>query len=293
MRRNIWVYGDSWVDLPRPEEQKQRITWPFLLSHSLQSHGLRASFSTSLLGMIGCNQDWILQKLDDNDNIQPDDLVVVILTSHNRWWFFQNFPWCTNGFTFGFEHNISDEQRQACEYYFRYLHDDDLMLEYHLRRLSWLEEFQRRTLAIDNPITILSAFEVDLSGVTQNFPNLRLSRGDLYQIQREEWADPKYRKIANWDGRDLRYNHICLRNHQVLADKVAKAITYNEPVDLRHGFHQHFLYYDCYKDQQFLSQELSAAAVEEFLPYAGNVKYDPDSSFISKAMKTIHQGNNQ
>ena len=110
-----------------------------------------------------------------------------------------------------------------------------------------------------------------LLAVAEDYPDLIWGIGDLSRIQFDEYANPTEALRRNEQGSpgyflgvDCRYGHLCLRNHDILAEKLLEGLESNTRPDLNKGFHRHFITPEWHKDQALIDSELNLDLVPHF-----------------------------
>lgn len=262
----LWIFGDSWSAL-FPNYDPERV-WTRQLAHRLSQH-LGHGVQLRNISLVGSAQDWMISEyVSALEQIEPDDYVVIILTSPARYWYFEEIPSLSNWNILDFDSVVSKERARAVELYIKHIqrpHIDSVAL---LGRLSIIA-YETLTRGFRRPL-IVKGFIQDL-GPAEYFKELNIAEGELTFIQYGEYQDkarvehlsaqgqPGYFK-----GADCRFNHLCLSNHDVLVDKFLEGMIADTSPDLTTGFHENLVAEDWYKDAEFCQQELSHRAVDMF-----------------------------
>jgi phosphate starvation-inducible protein PhoH len=93
------------------------------------------------------------------------------------------------------------------------------------------------------------------------FPNATIhNRGHQFTLEGEKPdldRDAKY-----WYGLDCRYNHMCLTNHRIMADKILEAFRTDTAPDLTEGFVRGLLKQNSLDDIDFVQRELDVWTFE-------------------------------
>jgi hypothetical protein len=262
----LWIFGDSWSAL-YPEYDPARV-WTRQLAHQLSDH-LGKGVQLRNASLVGSAQDWMITEyLNVIEEIKPEDYVVIILTSPARYWYFEDIPTLSNWNILDFDSVVSKERARAVELYIKHIqrpHIDSIAL---LGRLSIIA-YETLTRNLRKPL-LVKGFIQDL-GPAENFEQLNIAQGVLTKIQYDEYQNKELvEKLADqgqpgyFKGADCRFNHLCLKNHDVLADKFLQGLITGTAPDLTQGFHQDLISADWYKDSDFCEQELSHRAVKMF-----------------------------
>lgn len=264
--QKLWIFGDSFS--AQDPNYDPSTVWTRDLAHRLADH-LNIPVQLRNNSLVGSAQDWMFTEyVKAVPQISADDYVVILLTSASRYWYFENQPSLSNWNILDFDAQVTKEQARAAELYIKHIqrpHLDSLSL---LGRLSFIA-YETKTRALRRPL-IIKAFDQDI-GPADYFSELNIAQGTLTQVQFGEYknqdlvekmfaqGNPGYFK-----GADCRFNHLCLRNHSILSEKIMHSLLTDQVCDLTDGFHREIIDQYWYKDQEFCDQELSARAVEFF-----------------------------
>lgn len=268
--RKLWVFGDSFSETGSGVSER---SWSMQLTGKLKD---RTSVDIELrdISLIGCSQDWILERyLSVVDKIHPQDHVIIVMTSPERYWFFQNQPDLTNWNIIDLGDKISREQALAIEYYYKYINRQEMSILHSTSRLGMIA-YQTRIRSLRKPL-IMNGFD-HLVYPSEIWPDLDFAQGCLAEVQFKEYQDSQNAvdektQITGWfKGYDCRFNHLCLSNHDVLSDKLANYMLDGTPVDLTRGFHEEIVDKKWYEDPDFIKKELNPKAVEHFITHIYN-----------------------
>ena len=251
-RTKIFVFGDSFGDVTACGDDRGR-AWPAQLAQTLAEQ-FKRPIEVVNWSMIGASQDhtWsCIMRCVEQGEITPDDYMVVLMTSPERYWFFEDVPYITNTAIIDFDDELSPEQTDAAAKYFQHIQRPQLTCLQADFRLGWLSHITQ-SLRLRKPL-LIPCFDQPFSA--DSYPALNFARGCLYNIQLAEWQGAKGN---NWQGVDLRFMHLCLRNHAVLAELIAQSLWRTTTLDLGSDqFHREFLTLESANDPEFFEQELS------------------------------------
>jgi len=261
----LFIVGDSFSSVEDTRHGVQGITenncWTKILADKLNVEKI---FNNSLLGS---NQDFAWFSLHNwLTDIRPDDYMLVLLTHPGRYWFFQERP-CLSKIDLlpGLESEIGHARCQAARDYVRYIQRPQLDGQWLLDKLGWLAYTQH--LYNLKHVLVVQAFDqyVDLDG---KFPHLNISKGNLndhISIEEVGYGATNEEYLSVIALRDPRYNHMCLRNHKILAERIHHSLTTNSTLDLTSlDFHKGFLSKDAIADPNFQASDLCPAGVERY-----------------------------
>jgi hypothetical protein len=134
-----------------------------------------------------------------------------------------------------------------------------------LDRLGWLA-YARRSYQLRN-VLVVQALD-QYCDIESRFPDLNISHGNLSDHVSIEEVKPnasneEYLSVVAL--RDPRYNHMCLTNHAILADKLYNSLIHNHKLDLKSkDFQKGFLSKESIADPNFQSRELCPAGVQRY-----------------------------
>lgn len=253
----LWIFGDSFSSQVDQDDNNE--VWFKSLSNKL-------NYELKNISLIGCAQDWQFLMIDVNkDNISSSDQIILVLTSPSRYWFFDEYPYMTNSHIIDFEKIVGLSRATAAKNYFQYIQRPTLDILHVQLRLGWLNNCVS-FYKWKKPI-ILLGFPQQINDIAQ-FDNLMFSNGELTNnISDKEhifslWND-FHKRTELLKASDPRYNHMCLMNHEVLADKLYDSIVNHNQLDLSDGFHQQILTYNSIKDKEFSAKELCPQYLKE------------------------------
>jgi hypothetical protein len=250
MSNKLWLVGDSFGYI-QPDDLNENV-WSIQLARKLKCD------LQPLCGLGTC-QDWVMNEINFfKREITPDDQIVIILTDPARFWFYQDNPWLTNSSVIDFDAIIGNSERaKAAEYYLRYIQRPELDIIMLNHRLGWLNNLV--SVKKWKKVIVLVGFGMYIPDM-EDYPNLEFSHGKLVDISVGE-ETPTFEKY----GIDVRYNHMCLSNHSILAEKIYNAIETNVPVDLNSGFIKNLLTSNaCIDDPEFAKKELCPAFIKHY-----------------------------
>jgi hypothetical protein len=261
----LYIVGDSFAS----NEDTQFIdnSWVTLLGNKL---GVEEICNR---GMMGSSQDFAFYSLQDwEEIITPDDYIVVALTHAARFWFFEDYPAITKpDHLEHFKNKIGPYRHSAASLYLQYIQRpelDSLHIENRIAWLSYTAEFR----GWKKPLVINA---IANQGDPLRFEyNLNFSKGDLTTVSFAEVRPgatyEEYIKII--ERVDPRYNHLCLSNHAILADKIYNTLVNDIELDLTTGFKENILSTDKINDLEFQKQELSPYAMQRRSEHLQNAK---------------------
>jgi len=273
-RTKIFVFGDSFGDVIACGDDQGR-AWPAQLAQRMAEQ-FKRPIEIVNWSMVGASQDhtWsCIMRCVEQGEITPDDYVIVLMTSPERYWFFEDVPYITNTAIIDFEDELTPEQTDAAAKYFQYIQRPQLTCLQTDLRLGWLSHITQ-SLRLRKPLMI-PCFEQQFNA--ESYPALNFARGCLYDVQLAEWQGDSTGN--NWQGVDLRYTHLCLRNHTVLAELLAQSLWRTGTLALDSDrFHRAFLTHESANDDEFFQQELSAGQgkkLREIQEKIGSTRINP------------------
>ena len=232
----LWIFGDSF-SYQDPQDDPEARLWPRLVAEQLAGI-MRRPFTLINNSLLGAAQEHTWFKIRDNlPQVQSSDYVVITLTHAGRKWFFDDLPQLSSAFVIDFDSVVGEERARAAELYIKHIQrpQQDFMDMDH--RFAWLD-WQVKQRNLRRPV-ILNCFIQDFVE-PWCYDSLIISKGNMFKdVQQREWAHDA--PLEHWQGHDLRYMHLTLRNHQVLADKLVRSLWRGLDIDLTQGFHEKLL----------------------------------------------------
>lgn len=252
------IVGDSFSVAPMEAEDATE-TWP-------QQAADRLGLELWNLSQHGVAQDWCFQQLRAGfhalDGITDQDRIIVVLTHPNRFWFLEKYPNLSNSHILGIDKYVSKEQNRAIQGFMQHIQRPQLDTLQMVMRLGWLAG-QVARLKLPPPLMI-RAFGMNVQEAAA-YPEMYWSQGTLFDIQTDEFQNPETTTHDYFRGVDCRYNHLSLRNHKIMADKVVDYFKNNVPLDLSTGFHKGFIEPKSKLDPEFCAEEFNCYRLKEML----------------------------
>jgi hypothetical protein len=218
--------------------------------------------------LVGAAPDWITEQyLKNTASMSEDDYVVMILTSPYRVWYFEDIPSLTNWNIIDFDSVVDRDQAKAVELYLKHIQRPKIDTLHTVNRLGNIA-YESASRGLRRPM-LIKGFDQDLN-VAESYPDICIATGYLSAVQYCEYADQERMAelsgpAPNWFyGFDCRYNHLCLRNHDVLASKLLDGLLKDRSPNLTTGFHDNLIQEKWYEDLEFCRQELCESGIENF-----------------------------
>jgi len=241
--------GESWQQgQPRPKTA----TWINLVAAALSQQHLDLDLINH--SQHGVAQDFCWTQINKAmPVINPDDYVIVAVTHPNRFWYIHEHPNLSNHHIIHLDQYLEKEQAQAIKLFMQHIQRPELDTLHQTNRMKSLAyEVLKRGLR--RPLMI-NCFATDITEV-DSIEELAWAQGNLFTIQAQEYLRGEDDSANFFKGIDCRYNHLCLSNHRILADKVVAAFTEGAVVDLDQGFYQGLLKDGVLEDLEFCQREL-------------------------------------
>lgn len=251
----LFIVGDSFSVPPRPED-KTLTTWTHLVHQGLADRlGVEVKYINCSL--MGSSQEWAWKFLQIwlAEDCTPDDYVIVCLTHPSRVWYFEDNPALTNANIVDLDDYVSSEQARAVELYLKHIQRPEIDIQNVNNRMAYVA-YQVKRRGLRRPLFI-KCFKQDLAQ-SVDWPEINIANGILMDdVQYWEFVDPDMDIDAKfWNGLDCRYNHMCLSNHRILADKILDSFANDTTPDLKQGFQKGLLTWECLTDRDFCRREL-------------------------------------
>jgi hypothetical protein len=243
------------------------VTWPQQVARGLKEQ-LGHDVVLENLSIMGCAQDYcwdVLQHLLEH-RITENDYIVIALTHPSRFWFLDRLPEMTNSNIIDLDSFVTKDEAKAIEYYIRYIQRVRLDLIHINNRMGYLA-YQTLKKKLNRPI-IMKCFGQDVDQAEQ-WQEINWAKGVLMDdVQQWEFEDITADLDAKfWYGLDGRYNHMCLSNHKILADKLVHSLLTDTALDLTEGFVKGLIKDNALKDDDFIFKELDVSTVRSNLEH--------------------------
>jgi hypothetical protein len=267
----LYVIGDSFSVPPKPEDTT--LTWPQQVARGLKEQ-LGHDVVLENLSIMGCAQDYawdVLQQLLEY-RIKEDDHIIIALTHPSRFWYLDRLPELTNANIIDLDNFVTKDEAKAIELYIRHIQRPRLDLIHINNRMGYLA-YQILKKKLNRPI-IIKCFGQDVDQADE-WSEINWAKGILMDdVQQWEFEDLDADRDAKfWYGLDGRYNHMCLSNHKILADKLVHSLLTDTVPNLTEGFVKGLIKHNALKDDDFILKELDVATVRSNIEHRD--KYKP------------------
>lgn len=240
---NLWVFGDSYTS---HSERNQDFFWTYQVAKKLScTNYINAS-------QYGVSNEYISDRfLSFSNQIKKDDYIIIIVTSKDRHWFFEKFPYLSNynpGNKKLIEQAIDKNSAKAIDYFYKKLYFEksiDIKIQWYYRWLESLEKIYKNLLIIpgfNNGIHVDNNFEV---------------HGNLFSIGNSEWKNTKEIDyvFSKWNNTDMRAGHMTKKNHNILTNKIVNTFRSAVPLNLNNGFYTDIIDSKNYKTFETLDKD--------------------------------------
>jgi hypothetical protein len=255
----LYVIGDSF-SVPPPLEDDTK-TWPRQVAQGLARH-LGTEVLLENHSRMGVSQDycWEFLQMLLEYKITPDDYLIVALTHPSRFWFLDHMPELSNSSIVDLDDHCTKDEARAIESYIRYIQRPRLDLIFMNNRMGYLA-YQIQKKKLHRPV-VIKCFGQDVDQA-EAWTEMNWAKGVLMDdVQRWEFEDVDCDKdAAFWHGLDARYNHMCLSNHEILAEKLTHSLITDEACDLTEGFIKGLIKKNAMQDEEFVDKELESRVV--------------------------------
>lgn len=256
----LYIAGDSFTH-GHVRHHPDQVAWMDQVAELLgQHHGCQVEVVNDSFS--GVAQDFCWATMQTWEGlVQPEDYVIVSLTHPSRYWYIHEKPDLSNLQIIDMDLHAGPEMARAIEHYVRYIQRPSLDSVQLISRLGWLAYMVAGSNKWRRPL-MLQGFE-QLLHQAENYRELNFAKGDLYTVQCQEFEDPTSSPTERYFyGTDYRYNHLSLRNHKVMAEKVFTALIEDRQLDLTAGFHQGFITEAAVEDPLFERAEFNPLFAE-------------------------------
>lgn len=229
MSNRLYVYGDSFA-----MSYNDSRDWHQLISSAL---GLKIiNEAQAGLGNIQSYERWLSHVNEYKEN----DIIIIVLTSTERSYFWKNAPSVSQAESLFDEHEHTryylEKSLSKNEIKEIYKHKN-LLFDYHIHLhnaqnidffiLSWLNWLDYLSIERKFKACILTAFKELSDVLNYNYKNLLINKYPLLSI---ETVDKKYQKMF-YSFNDLRSCHLMYSNHFRLATSIISALNSGKFVD--------------------------------------------------------------
>jgi len=248
--KGLWASpGETWSSgKPRPRVQ----TWINQVAAHLST--LHRDLDVINYSQHGVAQDFCWMHINNAiDKITPEDYIIVAVTHPNRFWYIQEHPNLSNHHIINFQQYITEDQFRAIDGFMQHIQRPELDTLHQTNRCKSLA-YEVLKKGLRKPL-MMNCFFTDITEV-EGIEDLLWAKGNLFNIQAEEYEDGEENSTTYFKGIDCRYNHLCITNHNIMAKKIIAAFCEGQPLDLYQGFAKHLLQKDSLKDESFCRKEL-------------------------------------
>lgn len=221
---SLWIFGDSFSSDDIKEDNYA--PWYNIIATSLKTDINNCS-------VLGASMHYIIRKWNFlNKQIKEDDVVIVLLTSARKTYFFENYPslsmpWMINkkNYNTGWE-MLTSQQQLAFTQYYECLHND-LDIELLIKSfLYWVDKISNK---LKHKIIVINCFN-DFEINVNEYSNLIVSTGlSLIEISQREVDNDMWDKLLiNDNCYDTRKNHLTNVNHNILSSCILESLTTNK-----------------------------------------------------------------
>lgn len=224
----LWVFGDSFSVARASINKGDTELWPLWTEALADKLNLSGYYNYAQWGV---GNEYILEQfLSHQMEYEPEDCIVIQLTSSARQWFFKDHPETANFYIKDrLDKIVSSSAATAVEQYIKHLHRPEID---ELRYFMMVKTLEKLAQDLNYcRILILPGFH-SVPGVTGTLMNICC--GEFVSNESE----------ANWYSNnytDPRPNHFGQQNHKILSDRLFDFFQTGAVVDLSNGYQKGFL----------------------------------------------------
>jgi hypothetical protein len=266
MKNNLYIFGCSFAWSPDDSR-----VWPRQLAKHFNLELVNTGFPGQ--GILQHFKNW----KDLEKDMKPGDMSIVVLSSPDRTYFFPDAPYFSQ-FAHAEAPNILDntdditankikKSKSAYIDYFTYLHNEDHFLWFLECWLRWLDV---KSKELGTKTIIIPAFDELFPALQGNFDNLLIFKKALMEVCQEEYANKKFKKVFN-GAMDLRANHLCFDNHNVLISKIIDGVNSGILEDTENGWSKHIICDSNISDKDWIDEQLCFKKFDEKFFYKENM----------------------
>lgn len=265
----LFILGDSF-SYPHKTEHK---LWPVIAAEQL-SKKIVSEVEVVNHSLIGASQDYVWKQLDNMlPQITANDYLMLILTSCDRFWYFEKKPEYSNLMSLENIAQVTEDRtlQNALVTFITQVWRPSLAVQLQNHRLGYLS-YKILKQQLKRPL-IIKGFEYVVDNEL-DFPELNFSHHSLAKIQLTEFE--KFEGVFTgedvllskeyWHHIDCRYNHMCLSNHAVLGNAIGEGLFNESTVTLGSDeYHKSIITVKNCKDKDFAANEFSLKYFNEMI----------------------------
>lgn len=250
----LWVFGDSYAE-----------QYNGLKEQWIQCTSNRLEQNIRCYGLVGSSAEYTYNTLLNVKNeIKEQDIIIIMLTTHSRRWFFKDYPNHTAQPAPGtdFKQPVSiynstgfDDVDNALSLYEDCLNNlivFETYLENFLHNLNYFtKKLNLHTILIPN----FYDTQYFLNNKKKMFSNIYFANGIMVDISLNEFTK-EYFIEYNTSQKDVRINHLLKDNHLILADKIVDNIKNKSNIDLTTNFNKHIITKEKMNNKDFINEQL-------------------------------------
>lgn len=251
---SLWVFGDSYAQ----QYSNLQEQWMQLVANDLNTE-------LKCFGLVGSSAEFTYDSFNKvRNNIKDNDVVILVLTTHSRRWFFKDYPNHTAqpapGTSYKEPVSIYDptgfeEVDEALKLYEDCL-NNQLVSETYLQNFLYnldnlTKKLNLHTIVIPNFYDTVHFLE-DKKNL---YTNLTFAQGMTVDVSLNEFTKD-YLIEYTTSVPDVRVNHFIKSNHKILANKILNNIKYKKDIDLSTEFIKHTFSKDKITNKEFVEDQL-------------------------------------
>lgn len=248
----LWVFGDSYAQ-----------QYPGLEDQWMQQVANTIGTDVKSFGLVGSTIEYTSMQFNSaRKNIKQGDVVIIALTSHNRRWFFKDYPTHTGqpiedttimSPVFDYSPTGYNEIDEALNLYEINLKNQEVNDACLYNFLYNINSFAKNI----HTILLVNFFDCEYAAnrIKKELTHLHIAHEKMIMPSLMEYTKKHLLEVTD-HLLDTRVNHLCRRNHYVLAKKIIANIEHNKVIDLSREFHEDFYDYSCLEDSEFYNNEL-------------------------------------
>lgn len=253
----IWVFGDSFAQMTDKNDDQ----WMQRISKNINTDVISK-------GLNGSSLEYSFDQFNkERSNIKQNDVLIILLTGFDRYWFFRDYP---NNNSLKSPTN-NNKETKSIENFVTYLNKDLMVNDTYFLNfpdikeiylLNFLYNVRHITENLGLHTIFISNFldtSLYLNKIKDQFPQFNFVNGLLLDVSTHEYEYEYYYKFYKnlpYGYNDIRTNHLIKSNHIILADKIIDNIKNKNPIDLTTGFVKHVINENAVKDNTFIKEEL-------------------------------------
>lgn len=250
----IWVFGDSYAEQYNNLDKQ----WMQLVSDNLQTD-IRS------YGLVGSSAEYTYMSfLNVRKEIKEQDIIIIMLTTHSRRWFFKDYPNHTAQPAPGTDYKApvsiynSTGINEVDEALLQYEDNLNNLIVFETYLQNFLYNLDHITKKLNLHTIIIPNFydtQYFLEDKKNLYPNINFANGIIVDASLNEFTKDYLIEFSTSEV-DVRVNHLIKLNHIILANKIINNIKNKSIINLSSEFVKHIIDKNKLYNKDFIEDQL-------------------------------------